>query len=57
MSARIRTVNTFSFKYGRVEVRAKMPIGDWLWPGELFFLYLFQVMICLNSKWFLSNIL
>jgi len=32
-SARIRTVNSFSFKYGRVEVRAKLPIGDWLWPA------------------------
>jgi len=32
-SARIRTLNSFSFKYGRVEVRAKMPTGDWLWPA------------------------
>ncbi|KAJ8732109.1 hypothetical protein PYW08_014839 [Mythimna loreyi] len=32
-SARIRTVNSFSFRYGRVEVRAKMPAGDWLWPA------------------------
>ena len=21
-------------KYGKVEVRARMPAGDWLWPGE-----------------------
>jgi len=33
MSARLRTVNSFHFKYGRVEVRAKMPTGDWLWPA------------------------
>ncbi|OXA47082.1 beta-1,3-glucan-binding protein [Folsomia candida] len=33
MSARIRTVNSFSFKYGKVEVRAKIPAGDWLWPA------------------------
>lgn len=32
-SARVRTVSTFSFMYGRVEVRAKLPRGDWLWPG------------------------
>nr|ACI32832.1 beta-1,3-glucanase [Anthocharis cardamines] len=32
-SARLRTVNSFSFRYGRVEVRAKMPAGDWLWPA------------------------
>ncbi|KAF4525487.1 hypothetical protein B566_EDAN002345 [Ephemera danica] len=32
-SARIRTVNSFSFMYGTVEVRAKMPAGDWLWPA------------------------
>lgn len=33
MSARLRTAETFTFKYGRVEVRAKMPYGDWLWPA------------------------
>jgi hypothetical protein len=32
-SARIRTINSFSFKYGTLEVRAKMPAGDWLWPA------------------------
>ena len=33
-SGKIRTKNRFSFKYGRVEYRAKMPGGDWHWPGE-----------------------
>ena len=33
-SARIRSINSFSFRYGRVEVRAKMPRGDWIWPGK-----------------------
>mmetsp|Transcript_6686 Transcript_6686/g.15915 ORF Transcript_6686/g.15915 Transcript_6686/m.15915 type:complete len:325 (+) Transcript_6686:68-1042(+) len=32
-SARVRTAGTFSFKYGRVEVEAKLPKGDWLWPA------------------------
>ncbi|CAG0924448.1 unnamed protein product, partial [Notodromas monacha] len=32
-SARLRTVNSFSFKYGKVEIRAKMPRGDWIWPA------------------------
>ncbi|KAI8916967.1 putative glucan binding protein [Powellomyces hirtus] len=32
-SARISTVNSFSMKYGRIEVRAKLPVGDWLWPA------------------------
>jgi len=32
-SARLRTVNSFSFKYGKVEVRARNPTGDWLWPA------------------------
>lgn len=32
-SARIRTVNSFAFKYGTIEVRAKLPAGDWLWPA------------------------
>jgi len=33
MSARIRTTESFNFRYGRVEVRAKLPAGDWLWPA------------------------
>ena len=33
MSARVRTVNSFAFKYGRIEIKAKMPKGDWLWPA------------------------
>ncbi len=28
-SARVRTAETFAFKYGRVEVVAKLPLGDW----------------------------
>lgn len=32
-SARITTKDSFSFKFGRVEVVAKTPIGDWMWPG------------------------
>ena len=32
-SARIRTAQSFNFKYGRVEVRAQLPVGDWLWPA------------------------
>eukprot|EP00808_Paulinella_micropora_P000624 g51708.t1 len=33
LSARIRTVNTVTLQYGRVEVRAQLPRGDWLWPA------------------------
>jgi beta-glucanase (GH16 family) len=32
-SARVRTVHSFNFRYGKAEVRAKMPTGDWLWPA------------------------
>ncbi|XP_004535535.1 gram-negative bacteria-binding protein 1 isoform X1 [Ceratitis capitata] len=32
LTARINTKHAFSFKYGRVEVRAKLPQGDWLFP-------------------------
>lgn len=35
-SARIRTVNSFGFKYGKVEINAKMPTGDWLAPAIYF---------------------
>ncbi|PCH37093.1 glycoside hydrolase family 16 protein [Wolfiporia cocos MD-104 SS10] len=33
MSSRISTQNSYSIKYGRVEVVAKIPQGDWLWPA------------------------
>lgn len=32
-SARIHTKKGASIKYGRVEVVAKLPAGDWLWPA------------------------
>ncbi|EIW77739.1 glycoside hydrolase family 16 protein [Coniophora puteana RWD-64-598 SS2] len=32
-SARISTRNSASIRYGKVEVRAKLPRGDWLWPA------------------------
>jgi len=32
-SARLRTVESFSCKFCRVEVEAKMPTGDWIWPA------------------------
>ncbi|GBE84302.1 glycoside hydrolase family 16 protein [Sparassis crispa] len=32
-SARISTINSHSIRYGRVEVSAKLPAGDWLWPA------------------------
>lgn len=32
-SARINTKNSYSIKYGKVEVRAKLPTGDWMWPA------------------------
>lgn len=31
-SARLNTKGSFAFRYGRIEVIAKMPVGDWLWP-------------------------
>ncbi|KAI0051591.1 glycoside hydrolase family 16 protein [Auriscalpium vulgare] len=33
MSARISTKGTYSIQYGKVEVVAKLPRGDWLWPA------------------------
>eukprot|EP00639_Heterosigma_akashiwo_P015966 CAMPEP_0206385032 /NCGR_PEP_ID=MMETSP0294-20121207/14976_1 /ASSEMBLY_ACC=CAM_ASM_000327 /TAXON_ID=39354 /ORGANISM="Heterosigma akashiwo, Strain CCMP2393" /LENGTH=465 /DNA_ID=CAMNT_0053835551 /DNA_START=104 /DNA_END=1501 /DNA_ORIENTATION=- len=32
-SARVNTKDKFSFQYGRVEVSARLPAGDWLWPA------------------------
>lgn len=33
MSARIHTLNHYAIRYGRVEISAKLPRGDWLWPA------------------------
>ncbi|KAH9938816.1 concanavalin A-like lectin/glucanase [Epithele typhae] len=33
MSARINTLGHHAIKYGRVEISAKLPRGDWLWPA------------------------
>jgi beta-glucanase (GH16 family) len=32
-SARLRSLKSISMKYGRLEVRAQLPKGDWLWPA------------------------
>ncbi|ENN78827.1 hypothetical protein YQE_04710, partial [Dendroctonus ponderosae] len=32
-SAKIKTCSSFSFRYGKIVTRAKMPSGDWLWPA------------------------
>jgi hypothetical protein len=32
-SALLRTIDSVTMKYGKVEVRAKLPIGDYLWPA------------------------
>jgi len=32
-SGRVRSNQKFSFRYGKAEVFAKMPVGDWTWPA------------------------
>ncbi len=32
-SARLTTMNSYNIQYGRVEIRAKLPTGDWIWPA------------------------
>ena len=32
-SAKLTTKNNYWFKYGRVEIVARMPKGDWMWPA------------------------
>ncbi|KAI8819675.1 putative glucan binding protein [Fimicolochytrium jonesii] len=32
-SARISTAESVAIQYGRVEVKAKLPKGDWIWPA------------------------
>ncbi|RZC38226.1 Glyco hydro 16 domain containing protein [Asbolus verrucosus] len=55
-SARMRTVFSFFFKYGKAEVKAKLPSGDWLWPGD--YLSITCNFILLNpflAIWFLPR--
>ena len=33
MSARLTTKGSHSIRFGKVEVVAKLPRGDWLWPA------------------------
>eukprot|EP00301_Raphidiophrys_heterophryoidea_P025703 c8685_g1_i1.p1 GENE.c8685_g1_i1~~c8685_g1_i1.p1 ORF type:complete len:492 (+),score=111.31 c8685_g1_i1:69-1478(+) len=32
-SASVKSISSFSFKYGNLQVRAKLPKGDWIWPA------------------------
>ena len=32
-SARLRSVHSMNTKYGKVEVKAQLPKGDWIWPA------------------------
>lgn len=34
VSGLIDTKSSFNFLYGRVEIRAKLPQGDWIYPSE-----------------------
>lgn len=38
-SARLHTVDTFSFRYGTVEARVRAPVGDWLWPSKCLYVF------------------
>nr|XP_039264189.1 beta-1,3-glucan-binding protein-like [Styela clava] len=32
-SARLRTVESLNFRFGKVEIEAQLPAGDWIWPA------------------------
>lgn len=32
-SARVDTWDSFAYKFGTLEIRAKIPAGDWIWPA------------------------
>ncbi|KAJ3214218.1 hypothetical protein HDU67_001970 [Dinochytrium kinnereticum] len=32
-SAALRSVRSVNFRFGKVEIRAKLPKGDWIWPA------------------------
>lgn len=36
VSGRFNTRNLFNFIYGKVEIRARVPCGHWIYPGIFF---------------------
>lgn len=53
-SGLVRSVNSFKFRFGKVEVRAKMPKGKWIWPVSSLLLFAF----CLSfSSMYLASFL
>lgn len=46
-SAQLHTRKSFSFKYGKVTVRAKLPKGDWIFPCN--FTNSFSLLHCYNN--------
>lgn len=36
ISGRLNTKSSFNFQYGRIQIRAKLPRGDWLFPCEFY---------------------
>jgi len=49
----LHTVNTFGFTYGKVEARARIPAGDWIWPGKNFSDFCFRMN---ELKWIVAAI-
>lgn len=51
-SARLNTRGKKSITYGRVEVVAKLPVGDWIWPAicELRGHFFCRITACLYSS-------
>lgn len=49
-SARIQSNGGFSFKYGYVEIAAKLPTGDWLWPAIWM-----EAQLSVYGKWPMSG--
>lgn len=47
VSARFTTRKSFSFKYGKMEIRAKLPKGDWLYPRKQNLIYPLDVPLAL----------
>lgn len=50
ITGKITTRNHFNFKFGKIEVRTKLPGGSWLIPGKLvnslkFYVYEYTIFV------------
>lgn len=45
------TTKSFAFTYGTIHIRAKLPQGDWLYPGRRFLILIYITEVTYSMFW------